>query len=64
MTLHLTGAFEVIILPNKRVTAFLHHFFLRFNSIQFNLLLNFAMIQEIRYKGMQRKSIKGKEVKV
>ena len=30
MLLHLTCAFEVITLPNERVTALFHHFFLQF----------------------------------
>ena len=30
MLLHLTCAFEVITLPNKRVIALFHHFFLQF----------------------------------
>ena len=33
MILHLTCAFEVIILPNKRVKALFHHFFLQFVRI-------------------------------
>ena len=33
MTLHLTCAFEVIKLPNERVIAFFHHFFLQFLRI-------------------------------
>ena len=33
MTLHLTCAFKVITLPNERVTALFHHFFLQFLHI-------------------------------
>ena len=33
MFLHLTCAFEVITLPNERVTALFHHFFLQFRHI-------------------------------
>ena len=33
MTLHLTCAFEVITLPNERVIALFHHFFLQFLHI-------------------------------
>ena len=33
MTLHLTCAFELIMMPNKRVIAFFHHFFLQFVHI-------------------------------
>ena len=33
MTLHLTCAFQVIRLPNKRVVALFHHFFLQFLHI-------------------------------
>ena len=33
MLLHLTCAFEVITLPNERVIALFHHFFLQFRHI-------------------------------
>ena len=33
MTLHLTCAFEVIILPNESVIALFHHFFIQFEHI-------------------------------
>ena len=33
MLLHLTCAFEVTTLPNERVTALFHHFFLQFRHI-------------------------------
>ena len=33
MTLHLTCAFEIITLPNERVTTLFHNFFLRFVCI-------------------------------
>ena len=33
MPLHLTFAFEVITLPNERVVALFHHFFLQFRHI-------------------------------
>ena len=33
MTLHLTRAFEAITLPNERVIALFHHFFLQFLHI-------------------------------
>ena len=33
MSLHITCAFEVVTLPNERVTALFHHFFLQFRTI-------------------------------